>query len=295
MAASVRSRLLEISKQKQQDFKLIVTRYCIERLMYRLSISQYSDRFLLKGALLFELWFDIPHRSTRDVDFLGLGSSEIAVTQNTFKKICDIELEDGIIFKSDTVNVNEIRKEANYPGLRVNLLAMIENMRSPIQIDIGFGDAVTPKPEEMEYPTVLSEFTAPRLRAYPRYTVVAEKLEILSKLGVANSRMKDYFDLWFLAHHSDFKGDVLQRSIKATFKKRQTEIPNEEPLGLTDIFSKNTQKQEQWLAFLQKNSLKAPPLNNVVHFLSGFLSPVILSAAKSQAFTSHWKPGGPWS
>ena len=294
IAASVRNRLLKVAKENQKDFNLLVTRYCIERLMYRLSISEYVDRFLLKGALLFDLWFDIPHRPTRDADFLGLGPSDIATIRNTFKEICDIGIKDGVTFKSETVDVKEIRKEANYPGLRVTLLAMIESMRCSIQVDIGFGDAVTPSPEDIEYPTILGEFAAPRLQSYPRYTVVAEKLEALSKLGIANSRMKDYFDLWVLAHHSDFKGDILLKSIQATFIRRQTEIPHEKPFGLTDAFAQDTQKQTQWSAFLRKNSLEALPLKDVVHFLSDFLSPVIQSGGASQPFDLLWKPGGPW-
>lgn len=294
VAASIRNRLLKIAKENQKDFNLLATRYCIERLMYRLSISEYVDRFLLKGALLFDLWFDIPHRPTRDADFLGLGSSDITTIKNTFKKICDIDAKDGIIFKSETVDVKDIRKEANYPGLRVTFLAMIENMKCPIQVDVGFGDAVTPDPENIEYPTILEEFTAPKLRAYPRYTVVAEKLEALTKLGIANSRMKDYFDLWVLAHHSDFKGDILLKAIQETFTRRQTKIPNEPPFGLTEAFAQDAQKQIQWSAFLRKNSFETLPLKDVVYFLSGFLFPVIQSAGTNQPFDLFWKPGGPW-
>ena len=295
MAASVRARLLKIAKETQQDFNLLVTRYCIERLMYRLSISEYADSFLLKGALLFDLWFDIPHRPTRDADFLGLGSSEITTIKNTFKEICDIHFEDGVTFKSETVVVKDIRKEANYSGLRVTFLAMIENMKCSIQVDIGFGDAVTPRPETIEYPTILEEFTAPQLRAYPYYTVVAEKLEALAKLGIANSRMKDYFDLWVLAHRTDFNGEILHKAIQATFTRRQTEIPNEHPFGLTEAFAQDSQKQIQWSAFLQKNSLEAPPLKDVVQFLSDFLWPAIQSARTAYPFDLLWKAGGPWS
>ena len=294
IAASVRDRLLKIAKANQQDFNLLVNRYCIERLIYRLSASEYVDRFLLKGALLFDLWFDIPHRPTRDADFLGLGPSDITTIKNTFKEICDIDTKDGVTFKSETVDAKEIRKEGNYPGLRVTLLAMIENMRCSVQVDIGFGDAVTPSPEDIEYPTILEEFTVPRLQAYPRYTVVAEKLEALTKLGIANSRMKDYFDLWILAHHSDFEGGILLKSIQATFGHRQTEIPGERPFGLTDAFAQDNQKQIQWSAFLRKNSLEALPLKDVVHFLSGFLSPVIQSAGTNHPFDLFWKHGSPW-
>ncbi len=295
IAASVRNRLLNLAKKTKQDFNLLVTKYCIERLMYRLSISEYAEHFLLKGALLFDLWFDIPYRSTRDADFLGLGSSDLSVIEDIFKKICNLNSEDGVIFKSETVKVKAIRKEANYPGLRVTFLAMIENMKCSIQVDIGFGDIVTPSPEDIEYPTILNEFAAPRLRAYSCYTVVAEKLEALTKLGIANSRMKDYFDLWILSRHTNFDGNILRNSIHATFTRRKTEIPNELPFGLTEAFAQDIQKQTQWSAFLQKNSLESLSLKDIVHFLSGFLQPVIQSASTRGLFDFFWTNGGPWS
>ena len=295
IAASVRARLLKLAKETQQEFNLLITRYCIERLMYRLSISKYTDSFLLKGALLFDLWFSIPHRPTRDVDFLGLGSSETTVIKNIFKEICDIHFEDGVTFKSETVVVKDIRKQANYPGLRVTFLAMIENIKCSIQVDIGFGDVITPRSETIEYPTILEEFTAPQLRAYSYYTVVAEKLETLIQLGIANSRMKDYFDLWVLAHHIDFNGAILRKAIQATFTRRKTEMPDKHPFGLTETFAQDSQKQIQWSAFLRKNSLEALPLENVVQFLSDFLWPAIQSARESHPLDLFWKAGGPWS
>lgn len=191
VAASVRARLLNRSRETKQDFNLVLTRYAIERLLYRISISQHADQFLLKGALLFDLWFDIPHRPTRDADFLGFCSAELPHIETIFRDICTIEIPDGVTFQPDTVHAAEIRKEANYSGVRVTLLGMIDGARCKIQIDIGFGDAITPGPEDVEYPVMLSEFAAPKLRAYPRYTVVAEKFEALSSLGIANSRMKD--------------------------------------------------------------------------------------------------------
>lgn len=295
ISASVRERLLNLAKKTKQDFNLLVTKYCIERLMYRPSISEYAKYFLLKGALLFDLWFDISYRSTRDADFLGLGSSDLSVIEDIFKKICNIKSEDGVIFKSETVKVKVIREEANYPGLRVTFLAMIENMRCSIQVDIGFGDIVTPNPEDIEYPTILNEFAAPRLRAYPCYTVVAEKLETLTKLGIANSRMKDYFDLWVLSRHINFEGNILCNSIHATFTRRKTKIPYELPFGLTEAFAQDVQKQTQWSAFLRKNSLESLSLKDLVHFLSDFLQPVIQSASTGRSFDFFWANGGPWS
>ena len=161
IAASVRARLLNLARDTKQDFNLVLTRYAIERLLYRISVSQHADQFLLKGALLFDLWFDIPHRPTRDVDLLGFGSTELPQLAAVFREICVIENHDGVAFRPDTVHATEIRKVANYAGVRVTLLGVIDGARCQIQIDIGFGDAVTPGPEDVEYPVLLSEFAAP--------------------------------------------------------------------------------------------------------------------------------------
>lgn len=293
-AASVRARLLNRARETQQDFNLVLTRYAIERLLYRISISSYADQFMLKGALLFDLWFDIPHRPTRDIDLLGFGSTELSHIEKLFKAICEIETEDGVIFHTDTVRAAEIRKEANYSGVRVTLLGVIDGARSQIQVDIGFGDAVIPEPENVEYPVMLSGFARPQLRVYPRYTVVAEKLEALSTLGIANSRMKDYFDLWILACHTEFDGNILKQAIQATFNNRQSKLSAQVPFGLTDAFSHDTQKQTQWKAFLRKNRLNALSLNETVSALANFLAPVIEAASENKEFLFQWKPSGPW-
>lgn len=295
MAASVRARLLNRAHETRQDFNLVLTRYAIERLLYRISISKHADQFLLKGALLFDLWFDIPHRPTRDADFLGFGTAELPRMESIFKDICAIETSDGVTFQADTVHATEIRKEANYSGVRVMLLGVIDSARCQIQVDIGFGDAVTPGPENVEYPVMLPEFAAPKLRAYPRYTVVAEKFEALSSLGIANSRMKDYFDLWILAKHTDFDGDTLRQAVQATFHRRKTALTGEAPFGLTDAFSQDTQKLAQWQAFLRKNRLEALALDDVIAALARFIQPVIKAAHADEVLHVHWQAGGPWS
>lgn len=295
IAASVRARLLNRARETQQDFNLVLTRYAIERLLYRISISKHADQFLLKGALLFDLWFDIPHRPTRDADFLGFGSAELPHIEGVFKELCTLDTNDGVTFQSDTVRAAEIRKEANYAGVRVMLLGVIDGARCQIQIDIGFGDAVTPGPEEVEYPVMLSEFAAPKLRVYPRYTVVAEKFEALSSLGIANSRMKDYFDLWILVRHTEFDGDILRQAVQATFDHRKTVLSGHAPLGLTDAFAQDPQKQTQWQAFLRKNRLEALALNDVIAALATFMLPVIEAASANETFTARWQAGGPWS
>lgn len=294
VAASVRARLLSRARETGQDFNLLLTRYALERLLYRLGVSPHAEQFLLKGALLFDLWFDIPHRPTRDADFLGFGSAELPHLEAVFSDVCAVDAGDGVTFRADTVRAAEIRKEANYAGVRVTLLGMIDGARCPIQIDIGFGDAVTPGPENVEYPVILPEFEAPKLRVYPRYTVVAEKLEALASLGIANSRMKDYFDLWILARHTGFDGDTLRRAIRATFERRNTVLPAEAPFGLTEGFAQDRQKTAQWQAFLARNKLEAPRLEDAVQSLRDFLLPVIAAANSDTYHPQCWPAGGPW-
>jgi len=294
IAASVRDRLLNKSRTEKLDYNLLLTRYALERLLYRMSISAPRDQFLLKGALLFDLWFDVPHRPTHDADFLGFGSAEIPHLEAVFRDICRIEVEDGIVFKPDSVKGAEIRKEANYAGVRITLLGMLDTARCPVQADVGFGDAVVPGPEEVRYPIILTDMPEPQLRVYPRYTVVAEKLEALTSLGMLNSRMKDFFDLWVLARHSDFDGLMLSRAVAATFVRRRTAFPEGTPLGLSDEFINDAQKAKQWLAFLRKNALVPMPLETVVSDLRKFLLPVLASASTNSHYAMHWPAGGGW-
>lgn len=292
--ASIRDRLLNKARADKLDFNLLLTRYALERMLYRLSVSKQRDQFLLKGALLFDLWFDVPHRPTRDADFLGFGSAEIPHVEAMFREVCQIQVDDGIMFQPETVKADEIRKEANYAGVRVTLMGLLNGARCPIQLDIGFGDAVVPGPDEVNYPVILGEMPEPRLRVYPRYTVVAEKLEALVSLGMANSRMKDYFDLWILARHSDFDGSMLAQAIRATFERRHTDLPSAVPLGLTDEFAKDAQKEKQWQAFLSKNALDRTPLQTVVGDLKLFLLPILDSLRAGVSHGHPWLAGAGW-
>ena len=265
--ASVRARLLNKAKAENRDFSLMLIRYGLERLLYRLSVSSNKDNFLLKGALLFDMWFDVPHRPTRDIDLLGFGLAEEPLVYETFREICGIECDDGIVFDADTIRVAEIRKEANYSGLRVNLTGHLDGARSPVQIDIGYGDAVTPAPELADYPVMLEELPAPKIRVYPRYTVVAEKFEAIVSLGMANSRLKDYFDLWVLLTTQELDPELLQTAIVATLNRRKTTMPESIPIGLSLTFGDDPQKIKQWQAFIKKNQLQAPALNSVIELL----------------------------
>ncbi|GHU36388.1 hypothetical protein AGMMS50256_32910 [Betaproteobacteria bacterium] len=294
VAASVCARLLNKARAEKLDFNLLLTRYALERILYRLSVSEQRGQFLLKGALLFDLWFDLPHRPTHDADLLGFGSTDIPYLENLFREISQIVSDDGIVFQADSVKAAEIRKEANYAGVRVTMIGLLDGARCPVQIDIGFGDAVTPAPENVQYPVILDGMPQPQLRVYPRYTVVAEKLEAMVKLGILNSRMKDYFDLWVLARHSDFDGAVLAQAIRVTFERRGTAIPPGAPLGLTDEFGLDEQKTKQWQAFLRKNTLEPMPLATVIAALREFLLPVLAALAAGDGFDRQWRAGAGW-
>lgn len=294
IGASIRDRLLNKARAEKLDFNLLLTRYALERMLYRLSISEQRDQFLLKGALLFDLWFDVPHRPTHDADFLGFGSAEIPHLEEVFRSICRIEVEDGIVFQPDSVKGAEIRKEANYAGVRLTLMGLLDSARCPIQVDVGFGDAVVPGPEEVRYPIIFPGMPEPKLRVYPRYTVVAEKLEALTSLGMLNSRMKDFFDLWILAKHADFDGSLLTQAVAATFERRRTVFPIGPPIGLSDEFINDGQKEKQWLAFLRKNALDPMPLATVISDLREFLLPVLASASTHGRLDLLWSASEGW-
>lgn len=264
LPASIRARLKQRADATRQDFSLTLTHYGLERLLYRLSISQYADRYLLKGALLFSLWYDQPHRPTRDVDLLGYGPDDVETAVATFREISQIAVDDGIVFDPASVAGSVIRKEAGYGGVRVDLRATLDGARIALQVDIGFGDVVTPAPEPIHYPVLLDDLPAPRLRAYPKYTVVAEKLHAICLLGMTNSRMKDYFDLWVLLTEEDLAPDELRRAVEATFARRRLAMPADLPIGLSDAFAQDPIKQRQWAAFFKKNGLAPRELAEVV-------------------------------
>lgn len=270
--ASIHTRLLNRAKARGEDFNLILTRYAIERFLYRLSLVPARDAYWLKGALLFNLWFDVPHRPTRDADFLGFGPADTEALAATMREICGVTADDGMEYDPASISVEEIREDARYGGLRVRLPGELGNARCSVQLDVGYGDAVTPGPEEAIYPTLLDDLPPPRLRVYPRAAVLAEKLEAMVSLGMANSRMKDYFDLRALAHEGALDIRELGRAINATFERRHTALPEGVPIGLSDEFARDAAKQTQWKAFLGKNRLEAPALDEVVAEIWGFVA-----------------------
>ena len=270
--ASIHARLLNLAKARDEDFNLILTRYAIERFLYRLSLGPERETYWLKGALLFDLWFDVPHRPTRDADFLGFGPADTVALANTMREICGVAVDDGMEFDPASITIEEIREDAHYGGLRVRLVSRLGNARCTVQLDVGYGDAVTPGPEEAIYPTLLDDQPPPRLRVYPRAAVAAEKLEAIVSLGMANSRMKDYFDLRALALEGVLDAQLLGDAIAATFQRRGTAVPANVPLGLSDEFARDAAKRAQWKAFLGKNRLDAPTLDEVIEEVRRFVT-----------------------
>ena len=226
LGTSVRARLLMLARQKGQAFDLLLTRYANERLLHRLSLSPHRNRFVLKGAMLMTTWFDDPHRPTRDVDFLGYGDSAPDAMLVTFREICAIEVNDGMVFDIDALRVELIREEIEYGGLRLRTTGALAGARITVTIDTGFGDAIEPGLDEVNLP-VLLDLPQPRLRVYARETVIAEKFQAMVMLGLANSRMKDFYDVWILSRSHEFDDDRLPRAIAATFERRGTAIPLE--------------------------------------------------------------------
>jgi hypothetical protein len=282
LAASIHARLFARARERAEVFQDVLTRYGVERFLYRLSRTPARDTLWLKGALLFDLWFDVPHRPTRDADFLGFGPSDQAALETAVCDGCVIEVADGMAYDPESMRIREIREDARYAGLRVTLTGTLKKARCPVQLDVGYGDAVTPGPEEAVYPTLLDDLPAPRLRVYPRETVIAEKLEAIATLGMANSRMKDYFDLRALAQEGATDPQVLSVAIRATFERRRTPLPAGMLLGLEDQFARDRVKQSQWSAFLAKNRLEAPPLDVVVREVRSFLEVPLSQASKRQ-------------
>jgi len=263
VSASVRQRLLTIANDTGEDFGLVLTRYAMERLLYRLSQSEYRDQFILKGAMLFQAWTNAPHRPTRDLDLLGRGDPSLEHCQEVFRKLCQIQVDDdGLVFSAETVKAEKIKAEQEYEGVRVRFVARLDNARIPIQVDVGFGDAVTPR--LLDYPTLLP-MPAPRIQAYSMDTVVAEKLEAIVRLGMLNSRMKDFFDIWFLAEAFPFNREALGNALRATFERRRTSLDADNLKVLLAELSVDAAKHTQWRAFLKKTSIQAPDDFGVVN------------------------------
>jgi predicted nucleotidyltransferase component of viral defense system len=272
IGASVRQRLLNLARETGQGFELLLTRYAIERLLYRLGTSAHRDHFVLKGAVLVTTWFDNPHRPTRDVDFLGFGDPDPAKLVEVFQEVCAIAAEDGLTFDANGITLDHIREENDYGGVRLRTTAVIDGARVRVVIDIAFGDATEPGLVDLDLPVLLDQ-PAPHLRAYAQETVIAEKFQAMVALGRANSRMKDLYDVWMLSRSYAFADDRLARAIAATFARRGTAIPSELPDALSAAFAQDPGKLEQWAAFVRELGHDPGPLTQITSDLAAFLMP----------------------
>jgi hypothetical protein len=295
IAAAVHQRLLSKARDSNRPFSELLQHFAIERFIYRISRSPLASRFVLKGALLFSVWSGPGSRPTMDIDLLGKIDNRLEVIIAAIKEACEIDVEeDGMSFLAETVTAARITEDAEYEGVRVRIRGSLGRARVFLQIDIGFGDVIVPGPIEVRYP-VLLDFPAPELRGYTMESTIAEKFQAMVKLGVLNSRMKDFYDIWFLSRRFDFKGEILAEAIEKTLKNRRTPIPTT-PTVFTPTFAKDADKQVQWGAFIRKAKLADAPVvfEDIVAAVKVFLEPLVDSLAGRRMFHGTWNAPGPW-
>jgi hypothetical protein len=296
LAASIAARLLNRARLTGDDFPTVLTGYCFERFLYRLGASRFRDRFVLKGAMLLRLWSDQPYRATRDLDLLRRGDGSFEAIRGDLRSICATPVEpDAMVFDTDAIRIETIRAEDEYAGARVTLPARCGTARLMLQIDMGLGDAIWPTPTPCAYPTLL-DFPAPDVLAYPRETVVAEKLEAMVVLGDRNSRIKDFFDLHYLAGRFEFERAILAEAVQRTFARRGTPIPADDPIGLTRAYWDNVSRPAQVRAFARRAGLAVPaaPGDEFTRLLGAFLLPILDDLRRGERREGTWYPGGPW-
>jgi hypothetical protein len=288
LPASIHQRLLNKARQSGRAFNELLQYYAIERLLYRLSISEYSELFTLKGALMFNAWGLTNLRPTRDIDLLGHTQNTVDAVLKIFQDLSRLEAEpDGLEFDPVHIQSERIKEDADYEGIRITMPARLGKTRLNIQIDIGFADVITPAPERLDYPTIL-DFPVPHLYGYPPETVIAEKFQAMTVLGMVNSRMKDFYDIWMLITNFEFDGMVIQTAIERTFENRTTELPDERHIVFSDEFAEN--KRDQWNAFSRKiREENAVVINQVVASMRDFFFPILHASQQGTAFKKKWK------
>ena len=291
---SIHSQLRNWSRENKLDHNFVMNRYACERLLYRLSISEYADQFILKGAMLFSIWVDEPFRPTKDIDLLGFGEDSEERLRDIFSQVSSVKPEkpDGITFDSQNITIEQIREQQGYQGKRIFI--PVTNTRIKVQIDIGFGDVITPNAIEIDYPSLL-DMPVARLKAYNRETVIAEKLEAIVSLGTQNSRMKDYYDIFIISLEYEFDGPLFIDAVASTFKRRKTELPSGIPDGLNMDLMLTQGKKLQWNAFIKRSGLETDlELGEVISKLCDFLIPALNSIASQEAFQGKWILDGKW-
>lgn len=296
VAASVRARLLNLARKQQAGFQSVLTRYALERFLFRLSVSPHKKLFVLKGAMLYAAWLEDPFRTTRDLDLLSLVDCETATLLEAIRGVCAQPVaDDGLRFDTENILVSPFSEDRTHGAIRVRTSAQLGAAIIPVQIDVGFGDAVTPGPLELEYP-VLLDHPSPTLYGYPQETVAAEKFEAIVVLGLANSRVKDFYDILAMSRLLSFDGTTLTAAIRATFERRATVIPRELPPPFTHAFSEDPQKIRQWRSFLARDPLliDEPDLHTVIREISDFIMPAALAAVGDRRIPGRWTFDGGW-
>ena len=296
MAASVRQRLLNRAKKEGKPFNQLLQHFALERFLYRLGHSAYKQQFILKGGLMFALWQAPLRRPTRDIDLLGRLSNSVEHVVSVIETICQEPVpDDGLIFDTTKISGKQITEGANYQGVQVTLSAYLGKARIPIRIDVGFGDQLVPGPVAMSFPTLLN-FPSPELLAYSRESAIAEKFQAMVFLEEINSRIKDFYDIWLLATHSEFDGLILSEAISGTFRRRGTAL-DANPVAFDHSFTKDQRKQTQWAKFVTRNKFEGAPttLAEAVSLIAALLQPPVQALLTGERFDQQWVPGGPWS
>ncbi len=295
LTASIHQRLINISHANNREFNEYLQYFAMERLLYRLSKSNYANDFTLKGALMLRVWGITSPRSTMDIDLLGRIDNDVNMAIGIFSEICSTAVDaDGIQFDVTSIRGEPIIEAATYEGVRIYVKGHLGNIRLTIHLDIGFGDVVVPDTPMAEFPTLL-DFPAPIIRTYSRESMIAEKFEAMVRLGVVNSRMKDFFDVWLLSRQFDFDRCILADAIRQTFQHRDTEVP-ENPIAFTDEFITNPAKENQWHAFIERKRVDDAPtdISEIVAVIKTFLQPVIDDICTNKPRKDSWKAPGPW-
>ncbi len=272
IAASVKARLLTMSREQGRAFDLLLVRFALERLLFRLSCSAHRDNYVLKGGMLVTQWLEHDNRETRDIDFLGFGPDDEASIKAIFAEIMTIESEDGLVFDIDALTASLIREEMEYGGIRLKTVACLERTRIPITLDIGFGDALADATQSMDYPSLLN-MDRPRIRSYPPEAVIAEKFQAVVALGLANGRMKDFYDLWAVPGSMPIEAEALDAAIAATFERRETPIPKERPMGLSGAMANDPAARQRWKAYIVSLELPIVELGKVIDEIWTTLEP----------------------
>jgi hypothetical protein len=296
MSHSVHDRLVNRARQTGRPFQELLTYFAMERFIFRLSVSPYTDHFVLKGALMFLAWRAPQGRPTRDADFLGYGDSSVEALVDVVREVCEQAVEpDGLAFDVGSVVGKRIREGEQYEGVRIRFTVRLGQARVVMQADVGFGDVVVPGPELIELPAMLPDFPSPRLRSYTRESVVAEKFEAMVSLGAINTRYKDFYDIWFLAEHFDFDSQTLARAVAATFRRRLTPL-TADPVAWTDAFANDSVRQQQWAAFIRRSNIADAPerFASAVLAVQTLLKPIVEACLSGDTLRSSWRAPGPW-